>query len=261
MVCLDPPVVSPRWARRGVARRCPRPWRSASVSAVGLGWPVGGLGRGGAARPGRLGSAWPRLRLGRGGSARSARPARRPRLRLGRVDHAASLVDQRRQPVGEASRQCLKQTGELPHRGSDRAGELGEQHLTRRKVREGARTSGIEQLGTEEAALHDELRVHAAEVPEHLRDRPDVVANEDDRRRALQVLVESCLVAVRGRTAHQGVLEDLVVRTRGAQLAAQGCQVAHLEAAVLGEDGRARSCRDARAPPQRRRPSQVSVLP
>ena len=210
------------------------------------------LGSAPAVRPRRLAAAalgrsrpWrpPRLRPRSSAACRFGRPARHGSAGsdLGRLTSTPPLVDQRRQPIGEASRQRLKQAGELPHRGSDRAGELGEQTLHGKEGRRGRSHRGVEQLGAEQPALHDELRVHAAEVPEHLRDRPDVVANEDDRRRALQVLVQSCLVGVRGRTAHQGVLEDLVVRTRGAQLAAQGCQVAHLEAAVLGEDRRARA--------------------
>ena len=81
--------------------------------------------------------------------------------------------------------------------------------------------------------------MNSAEISEHLRDWPDILANEDDGRRPMQENAESGLVAVRSRAAHQGVLEDLVLGTRGAQLSAQSCQVAHLEAAVLGEDRRA----------------------
>src|SRR5271167_3395658 len=78
-----------------------------------------------------------------------------------------------------------------------------------------------------------------AEVPQNLGGGRDIVTNEDDRGRTFEERTENRLIGVCGRSAHQGVLEDLVVGTGDTQLSAQCRQIAYLEPAVLGEDGRA----------------------
>ena len=117
-------------------------------------------------------------------------------------------------------------------------GQLSQEQLARGEVGESARALGVDQLGAEQPALDDELWVHAAEVAENLRDSSDVVADKGDSRRPFKVGIEDSPVGACCGTFHQGVLEHLVIGAGGAQLAAQGGEVADFEAAVLGEDGR-----------------------
>ena len=80
--------------------------------------------------------------------------------------------------------------------------------------------------------------MHAAEVAQNLRDSSDVIADKGDSRRPFKVGIEDSPVRACCGTFHQGVLEHLVIGAGGAQLAAQGGEVADFEAAVLGENGR-----------------------
>ena len=147
------------------------------------------------------------------------------------------------QSVGEVAGQRFEQAGELHHRGSQRTGELGEQHLAGLHLGQGLGLVGGEGLRAQHAALHDEVRVGPGEVAQGLGhvDRIaggaiGLLGDEGDRGGAGEQLLQ-LQAEVAGSEADERVLVDLVLAADLPQRPTQIADRGHVEPSVLGEQG------------------------
>ena len=140
----------------------------------------------------------------------------------------------------------VEEVGGPGERRLHRAGQLGQQHLAGLEVRQAAHLVGRQRTAVEHAALDDQRRVGAGEVPQALGGLDGVARHERDGRGARERgLVEGRHPRVPGRDRGQGVL-DHGVRRVPADAAPQLGQLRHGQAAVLRQDGGARAAEPVR---------------
>src|SRR3954471_17507223 len=172
------------------------------------------------------------VRPGRGGLlARRAGVRRRGSAALLQLE--AESVDRARR----LRQRSDEQVGGLVEGRLHRAGQLGQQHLTRLEVRQPAHLVRGEWATVEHAGLDDERRVRAREVPQALRGLDRVAGHERDGGGPGEVLlVDGRHARVPGRDGGQGVLDHGVRRVPADVLPELG-ELRHRDAAVLGQDG------------------------
>ncbi len=121
------------------------------------------------------------------------------------------------------------------HGGRESTGELCQQGLAGRKVRQHCHLRSGEQSIAGDAALDHQVRIRLGEITQCLGHRADVALHEGNRGRAGQQVSNRFLGTIGNCQANQGVLVHLVVTTGGGQLAAQVGQRSDGQAAVFGK--------------------------
>ena len=146
-------------------RRRPRP-RSRRLPRLG------GLGRSAPRRRGLgcrgLGGSLGGRRLGSAAQPRARRP----------LPTRLALFDQGREAVGQIARQRLEESGQLLHRGRQRTGDTGQEHVAGREVGQCRQVGRREQRAVGQAALDHQERVGPGEVLEGLGHRAHVALHE-----------------------------------------------------------------------------------
>ena len=148
------------------------------------------------------------------------------------------MVDQRLDAISKATWQRLEESGHLGHWGLEGASQTGQEDLARGQIGELCQLSGGKNRTVKHSTLDDESLIGLRKFTKGLGNGTHVVVDERDGGRAGHEFVHRLIRGSRGRTAHQGVLKDLVVRTSGLEFVAQLLELGNGESAVFGDDGR-----------------------
>ena len=142
------------------------------------------------------------------------------------------------QPCG-LRRRSVEQTGGLGQIGLHRAGQLGQQHLTRFQVGDLLDLGNAQRAAVHVAALDDERLVVLGELLDRLGSVDGLTLDERDRGGSDEQLVETLDARLRRGTLDQRVLGD---RVGGGftERTAQVLEVGYRQPAVLGDERRRR---------------------